>query len=99
MRGVVGANRARRLPVVLSREEVRRVFACLDGVPLLVSSLLYGAADWAGRPYLTPSLASIQDTDSREVCSLSTAVLGCHARSRTLEGSRVWLPEPLALRC
>jgi integron integrase len=36
-------NRARRLPVVLSREEVRLVFSSLDGVPLLVCSLLYGA--------------------------------------------------------
>jgi hypothetical protein len=33
----------RRLPVVQSREEVRLVFASLDGVPLLVCSLLYGA--------------------------------------------------------
>jgi hypothetical protein len=43
IRGVVRANRPRRLPVVLGREEVRRVFASLDGVPLLVCSLLYGA--------------------------------------------------------
>jgi integron integrase len=41
--GVVRANRPRRLPVVLSREEVRAVFSSLDGVPLLVCSLLYGA--------------------------------------------------------
>ena len=33
-------NRLRRLPVVLGREEVRRVFASLDGVPLVVCSLL-----------------------------------------------------------
>jgi integron integrase len=43
IQGVVRANRPRRLPVVLGREEVRRVFASLDGVPLLVCSLLYGA--------------------------------------------------------
>jgi integrase len=43
IRGVVRANRPRRLPVVLNREEVRLVFASLDGVPLLVCSLLYGA--------------------------------------------------------
>ena len=34
--GVVRAKRPRRLPVVLSREEVRVVFSSLDGVPLLV---------------------------------------------------------------
>jgi integron integrase len=43
IQGVVRANRPRRLPVVLGREEVRRVFASLDGVPLLVCRLLYGA--------------------------------------------------------
>jgi site-specific recombinase XerD len=43
IQGVVRANRARRLPVVLSRAEVRLVFSSLDGVPLLVCSLLYGA--------------------------------------------------------
>jgi integron integrase len=41
--GVIRANRPRRLPAVLSREEVRLVFSFLDGVPLLVCSLLYGA--------------------------------------------------------
>jgi site-specific recombinase XerD len=43
IQGVVRANRPRRLPVVLGREEVRRVFASRDGVPRLVCSLLYGA--------------------------------------------------------
>lgn len=43
IQGVVRANRPRRLPVVLSREEVRLVFSSLDGVPLLICSLLYGA--------------------------------------------------------
>ena len=32
-----------RLPVVLSREEVGRVLACLDGVMWIVAALLYGA--------------------------------------------------------
>ena len=31
------------MPMVLSREEVQLVFASLDGVPLLVCSLLYEA--------------------------------------------------------
>ena len=43
---VGGALRARRtahLPVVLSRDEVRRLLAALDGVPALAAGLLYGA--------------------------------------------------------
>jgi integrase len=36
------ASATRHLPVVLSRDEVRRVLAALDGVPLLVATLLYG---------------------------------------------------------
>ncbi len=41
--GVVRAARPKRLPVVLRREEVQAVFSCLEGVPWLVCSLLYGA--------------------------------------------------------
>jgi integron integrase len=41
--GVVRANRPRRLPVVLTPEEVGRLFAQLDGVVLLVCRLLYGS--------------------------------------------------------
>jgi integron integrase len=41
--GVVRAARPVRLPVVLSRDEVRRVLAGLDGTPRLVALLQYGA--------------------------------------------------------
>ncbi len=41
--GVVRARRPERLPVILSRDEVRAVLGCLDGVPRLVCFLLYGA--------------------------------------------------------
>jgi site-specific recombinase XerC len=41
--GVVRARRPRRLPVVLTREEVRAVLNELDGTPHLVCSLLYGS--------------------------------------------------------
>jgi integron integrase len=41
--GVVRAVRPRRLPVVLTRQEVRAVLLRLDGVPRLVSGLLDGS--------------------------------------------------------
>jgi len=40
---VVRAKRPRRLPVVLTRDEVRAVLEHLDGIPRLVATLLYGA--------------------------------------------------------
>jgi integron integrase len=43
LRGLVRAQRPERLPVVLTREEVRRVLARLDGTAWLMASLLYGA--------------------------------------------------------
>ncbi len=41
--GVVRAKRPARLPVVLSREEVRGVLGRMDGAPRLMAMLLYGA--------------------------------------------------------
>src|SRR3990167_7444185 len=41
--GVVRAKRPRRLPVVLTKEEVGRLLACLEGAPWLMSMLLYCA--------------------------------------------------------
>jgi integron integrase len=41
--GVVRARKARKLPVVLSREEVERLLIRLEGSPRLVDSLLYGS--------------------------------------------------------
>ena len=41
--GIVRAKRPERLPVVLTREEVRAVLQRLDGVPRLMACLLYGA--------------------------------------------------------
>ena len=40
---VVRAKRSENLPVVLSREEIRRLFSYLDGEHLLMASLLYGS--------------------------------------------------------
>ncbi len=43
MEGVVRARRGQHLPVVLTRQEVQRVFSRMKGTPLLVAELLYGA--------------------------------------------------------
>ncbi len=43
LEGVVRAKRPRRLPVVLTPDEVYRVLARMQGVPLMVALLLYGA--------------------------------------------------------
>ncbi len=40
---IVRARRPERLPVVLTKDEVRRVLAKLDGEPKLVATLLYGS--------------------------------------------------------
>jgi integron integrase len=41
--GVVRAKRLHRLPVVLTRQEVRAIFASLDGSDWIMAMLLYGA--------------------------------------------------------
>jgi len=43
LQGVVRAKRPRRLPVVLTKEEVKRVLDCMTGTPWLMAMLLYGA--------------------------------------------------------
>jgi integron integrase len=43
MEGVVRAKRTRRVPTVLSADEVRRLLAAMDGRPWLLASLLYGS--------------------------------------------------------
>jgi integron integrase len=42
MESIVRAKRPRRVPTVLSRDEVQRLLASMDGRPWLVASLLYG---------------------------------------------------------
>lgn len=42
MEGVVRAKRSQHVPTVLSRDEITRVLARMDGRPWLLSSLLYG---------------------------------------------------------
>ena len=43
LEGVTRAPRSRRLPVVLTRKEVRIVLSFLEGTPALVAGLLYGS--------------------------------------------------------
>lgn len=57
--GVVRAKRPERLPVVLTRDEVRAVLQRLDGVPHLMACLLYGA----GLRVLECCRLRIQDID------------------------------------
>ena len=41
--GVVCAKRAHHAPVVLTRDEVKRIIDCMNGVPRLMALMLYGA--------------------------------------------------------
>jgi integron integrase len=43
IQGIVRAKRSRRLPVVLTKEEVKRVLSGISGTPWLMAMLLYGA--------------------------------------------------------
>ena len=43
LEGVTRAKKPKRLPVVLTREEVRTILASMRGTPALVTGLLYGA--------------------------------------------------------
>jgi integron integrase len=43
LQGIARAKRPERVPVVLSRVEIRTVLGCLSGTPRLVAALLYGA--------------------------------------------------------
>jgi integrase len=36
-------KRPKRIPVVLTRAEVRKIFACMHGTPRLMAGLLYGS--------------------------------------------------------
>ena len=57
--GVVRALTPERLPVVLTRDEVRTVLQQLDGVPRLMAYLLYGA----GLRLLECCRLRVQDVD------------------------------------
>ena len=42
LNNVVHAKKPKRLPVVLSRAEVRKLLVCMEGMPGLIANLLYG---------------------------------------------------------
>jgi integron integrase len=42
LRGVISTVKRRRLPVVLTREEIETIFSLMDGIALLASKLMYG---------------------------------------------------------
>ncbi len=41
--GVIRSKRPKRIPTVLSREEVQAIFSSMEGVPQLIAKLLYGS--------------------------------------------------------
>ena len=82
------ARRPRRLPVVLSRDEARRLLAALDGVERLVAMLLYG-----GGLRLREALRlRVQDVDFERHELLVRRPKGGRDRRTMLPGSAV---EPL----
>ena len=84
----IRARRPKRLPVVLSREEARRLLAALTGVEALVATLLYGG----GLRLLEALRLRVQDVDfdRREITVRSGK--GDRDRRTMLPGSAV---EPL----
>jgi site-specific recombinase XerD len=65
--GIVRARRPERLPVVLTREEVRAMLQRLTGVPRLMAYLLYGAgrATRTVSPFCPPSSRGTSRDTSR----------------------------------
>lgn len=59
LEGVTRAKKPKRLPVVLTRDEVRAVLDGMEGVPFLVAGLLYGA----GLRLLDGLRLRVQDVD------------------------------------
>ncbi len=80
------AKRPKRLPVVLTKDEVRRLFQHLDGLPLLMARLLYGTG-----MRLTEMLSlRVKDID----CSAGTILIrdGKNRKDRI-----TMLPDPLVI--
>ena len=83
--GVVRAKRAERLPVVLTRDEVRAVLQRLHGVPRLMACLLYGA----GLRVLECCHLWVQDIDfgANQIVIRSGAARGTRIGSRCCRAS------------
>ncbi len=89
MEGVVRARRPRRLPVVLTRDEVLRVLSRLDGESWLVAMLLYGA----GLRLLEALSLRVKDVDVARRELLVRRAKGDKDRVTVLPGTLV---EPLS---
>lgn len=82
---IVRAKRPERLPVVLTRDEIRSVLTQLDGVPRAVASLLYG-----GGLRLTEALRlRIKDVDmsSRQIIVRGGRPSSIYGLTMALKGS------------
>ncbi len=87
--GVVRAKRPHRLPVVLTRQEVRSILGCLDGSAWIMAMLLYGA----GLRLMECLRLRVKDIDFTSNQILIRAGKGDKGRHTMLPGA---VKEPLA---
>ena len=88
IQGVVRAKRPRRLPVILTKEEVKRLLGCLQGTPRLMAVLLYGA----GLRLMECCRLRVKDIDFSRNQIVVRAGMGSRDRYTVLPAS---LKEPL----
>ena len=68
LEGVERATKRKRLPVVLNRDEVHKIFAHLHGTPRLMAGLLYGSGL---RLMERKRFAHVPDSARNAVCFMS----------------------------
>jgi integron integrase len=84
IQGVTRANRSRHIPVVLSRQEVRAVLACMEGVCHLLAALIYGTG------------MRVTEAMTLRVCDIDFNYSQIHVRSgKGLKDRVTVLPESL----
>ena len=102
---IVRAERKRKLPVVLTREEVRSVLGAMEGTPRLVAAILYGG----GLRLLEALRLRIKDVDfaarlrtmlpdslHQPLRAQIELVRRIHQRDLAAGRGEVWLPDALA---
>ncbi|WP_051184638.1 phage integrase N-terminal SAM-like domain-containing protein [Desulfatiglans anilini] len=103
--GIERAKRPRRLPVVFTRDEVRAILACLDGVLWIMAALLYGsglrlmeclrlrvkgiAEHVARRPRGEAGQRAAQDPDEHRQSDLRPQLRKTAARQLVFSGQKV----------